>query len=86
MSSREDLRFAVLEDAAALLQMLPAADEIVWPTDKGDVEAVADALAVLAAWRPPPVKASFRRHRRELRRLSPSRSCEGLDATGERVH
>ena len=46
--------------------MLPAADEIAWPTEKGDVEAVADALAVLSA-RLPAIKAAFRRHRRELR-------------------
>ncbi|MFP5365147.1 MAG: hypothetical protein ACLGI5_20755 [Thermoleophilia bacterium] len=56
----------MIEDAAALLQMLPPADEIVWPTDPGDVEAVAEALAVLSA-RLPAVKASLRRHRRELR-------------------
>lgn len=82
MSRSEDLRFTVLEDAAALVQMLPPdAEEIAWPSDQGDVKAVAEALAVLSA-RLPAVKASFRRHRRELR-ASSSRS-RALELAGGR--
>ena len=72
--SAEDIRFGVVEDAVTLLQMLPRLDEIVWPTEEGDVEAVAEWLKWLAAWAPP-ANAAFKRHRRELRASShgPSR-------------
>lgn len=49
MRRNQDTRFAVIEDAAALLEMLPAADEIAWPVEAGDSEAVDEALKTLSA-------------------------------------
>lgn len=61
-----DLRFALVEDAAALLNMLPSADRIVWPTEAGDIEALEDAFAVIAV-RQREARAAFREHKREVR-------------------
>jgi hypothetical protein len=61
-----DTRFAVIEDAADLLKMLPAAENIVWPTDPGDQQAVDEALQWLSAWLPR-VKAARRLQRRMVK-------------------
>lgn len=66
MPRSADTRFAVIEDAAALLAMLPPAGEIAWPADKGDLEAVDDALAVISV-RLRQIKASRREHRQRMR-------------------
>lgn len=66
MPRSPDTRFAVIEDAAALLAMLPSAPEIAWPTDRGDLEALDDALAVLSV-RLREIKASRREHRKRMR-------------------
>lgn len=60
---RNDMRFAAIDDAVALLKLLPVVDDIVWPTDEGDVQVVADALSWLAGWAPR-ANAAFKRHRR----------------------
>lgn len=59
-----DTRFAAIEDAAALLRLLPAAEQIAWPVDAGDVEAVDESLRFIAAWLQP-ARASWRLHKRE---------------------
>lgn len=61
-----DIRFAVIEDAAALLDMLPRPELIVWPSDPGDQEAVDAALRHIGELLPK-LKASRRAHRRMLR-------------------
>ena len=62
----KDTRFALIEDAAGLLSMLPPAHEIVWPTDEGDLRAVDEALAFMSRLLPA-VKASRRAHKRMMR-------------------
>ena len=47
-----DTRFTAIEDAAALLRLLPAAEHIAWPVDAGDVIAVDEALRLIAGWLP----------------------------------
>ncbi len=66
MSRAPDTRWAVIEDAVALLQMLPPADRIAWPSEAGDLEAVDEALAWMSTWLPR-VKAARREHRRTLK-------------------
>jgi hypothetical protein len=61
-----DIRFTAIEDAAGLLDTLPKAEQIVWPTDPGDLQAIEEALAKFAA-KLPPVRASLRRHKRMMR-------------------
>lgn len=61
-----DTRFAVIEDAAALLAMLPPAPQIAWPSDPGDQKAVDEALAFISRWLPA-AKASRREHKRGLK-------------------
>lgn len=56
-----DTRFAVIEDAVALLQMLPAPADIAWPTDAGDLEALDDALAWIRDWLPK-ARAAHKEH------------------------
>ena len=59
-----DTRFAAIEDAAALLRLLPAAEHIAWPVDAGDVAAVDEALRLIAVWLPP-ARRSWSLHKRE---------------------
>ncbi len=61
-----DLRFALVEDAAALLNMLPPRGRIVWPTEAGDMEALDRAFADIAAVLPA-AKADYREHKREVK-------------------
>ncbi len=63
---REDVRYAVIEDAADLLKMLPPADRIVWPSEPGDVAAVDEALRWLKT-AVPELRRAWRLHKRELR-------------------
>ena len=67
-----DTRFAVIEDAAALLRMLPPPEQIAWPAEAGDQAAVDESVAFIAAWLPR-VKASRRAHRRMLREQAAAR-------------
>lgn len=69
MARGTDTRFAVIEDAADLLKMLPAAEQIVWPREAGDVAAVEEALRSIAD-RLPHVRASLRRHKRAMREMA----------------
>ncbi len=80
-----DIRFAVIEDAAALLQMLPAPAAIVWPSDPGDQQAVDEALKWIGDWLPQ-AKASRRAHRRMLREQAAARRAAAarIVAAGER--
>jgi hypothetical protein len=64
--SRTDTRFATIDDAVALLKLLPPVERIAWPLEPGDEQTVADALDWLAAWTPP-ARAAFRRQRRARR-------------------
>ena len=73
-----DTRFAVIEDAVALLQMLPAPAEIAWPSDPGDLQALDEALAWLATWLPA-TRAARRQHKRMLRERPTSLSAVGHD-------
>jgi hypothetical protein len=57
-----DLRFALIEDIAALVKLLPAPDLIVWPTEPGDLEALDQAFAAIGIL--PKVRASFAEHKR----------------------
>lgn len=66
MARGPDLRFAVIEDAAALLRMLPPVEGVIWPTDQGDMDAVDEALAFMAAWLPK-ARAAHREHRRQVK-------------------
>ncbi len=61
-----DLRFALVEDAAALLTLLPPADRIVWPTEAGDIEALDQAFAAIGSVLPK-AKAAFVEHKRETK-------------------
>jgi len=61
-----DTRFTAIEDAAALLRLLPAAEHIAWPVDAGDVIAVDEALRLIAGWLPV-ARKSWNLHKRELR-------------------
>ncbi len=72
MAAYPDTRFALIEDAAALIAMLPEPEQIVWPVEAGDQAAVDEAVAFIAAWLPR-VKASRRAHRRELRERAQAR-------------
>lgn len=63
-----DLRFAHIEEGVAILQMLPAADRIAWPTDEGDLEAVGEAVEWLAKFAPA-LRAAWREQQRSRRRL-----------------
>lgn len=64
--AKPDVRFGLVEDAAALTQMLPAPSDIVWPTEAGDIEALEDAFRWLSFWLPL-AKSSFRRHKAEMK-------------------
>lgn len=68
MARGTDTRFAVVEDAADLLRMLPPAERIVWPVEAGDVAAVEEALRWMTV-QLPLVRASLRSHKRQLRSL-----------------
>ncbi len=72
MAAYPDTRFALIEDAAALIAMLPAPEKITWPEDPGDIEAIETAIAQISVWLPK-VKASRRAHRRELRERAQAR-------------
>lgn len=71
--ARVDMRFELIEDAEAVLRMLPPPERIAWPTEEGDLEAVGEALAWLSHWLPR-AKASLKAHKRELRNLRAVRS------------
>lgn len=62
----EDLRFAYIEEGVQILQMLPAADRVVWPTEDGDLEVVGEAVEWLAKFAPQLARA-WREHRRSQR-------------------
>jgi hypothetical protein len=64
--SRTDTRFATIDDAVALLNLLPPVERIAWPTEPGDEQTVAEALDWLAEWTPR-ARAAFKRHRRDAR-------------------
>lgn len=64
--ARFDTRFAAIDDARALLEMLPPPDKIVWPRDPGDEQTIAEALDWIADWAPK-ARREFKRHRREQR-------------------
>jgi len=66
MSRGPDLRFAIIEDAADLLRMLPDPERVAWPCDEGDMAAIDDALAWLAAW-VPKARAAHKEHRRVVK-------------------
>lgn len=66
MTPGPDLRFALVEDAAALLKLLPPSGRIVWPTEAGDMEALDEAFADIAAVLPG-AKAAYREHKREVK-------------------
>lgn len=66
MSRSADTRFAVIEDAAALLQMLPAPEAIAWPSDPGDLKAVDEALVFIGRWARQ-AKAARKQHRVAMR-------------------
>jgi hypothetical protein len=66
MSRGLDMRFALIEDAADMLKMLPAPAEIAWPSDPGDIDAAEKALRYMTATLPG-VRASLRAHKRALR-------------------
>lgn len=57
----QDPRFEMVEDAVAILQMLPAPEDFVFPEDPGDVEAFDEAIRWLADWAPRVSKAWGRR-------------------------
>lgn len=46
----DDLRFARIEDAAGILEALPAPERLAWPTEEGDVDAVDAAMKLIADW------------------------------------
>lgn len=70
---RKDMRFELIEDAVAMLQDLPDVAAIKWPVDEaGDVEVIDEALRWLDDWLPK-AKASWKRHKRELREASGAR-------------
>lgn len=61
-----DVRFQQIEDAVALLQLLPDATQIVFPDDSGDVEAIAEAIEWLHVFEPQ-LRREWRRHLQALR-------------------
>lgn len=67
--SRTDTRFATIDDAVALLNLLPPVDRIAWPVEPGDEQVVAEALDWLADWAPA-ARAAFKQHRRDVRRAA----------------
>lgn len=79
-SPRTDTRFAAIDDAVALLQLLPPVDEIAWPLELGDEETVAAGLQWLAEWAPR-ANGAHKRHMRERRaaRRATSRNGRRLD-------
>ncbi len=66
VGARQDTRFELIENAEALLRMLPAPERITWPTEAGDLEAVDESLAWLSDWLPR-VKASRKLHQQAMR-------------------
>ncbi len=66
MSRGPDLRFAIIEDAADLLRMLPDPERVAWPCDEGDMDAIDDALKWMAAW-VPKARAAHKEHRRVVK-------------------
>lgn len=62
-----DTRFELIDDAVALLRLLPDPDEIVFPEEAGDLDVVTDALAWMADWLPR-TRAALKRHVAEQRR------------------
>jgi hypothetical protein len=63
-----DLRFAHIEEATQLLRMLPPPDRIVWPSERGDVEAVGESIDWLAK-NVPAIARAWREDQRSRRRL-----------------
>jgi hypothetical protein len=61
-----DTRFSTIEDANALLLLLPAADQIAWPTEPGDVAAMDEEVKRLKDTATK-LDASWRLHKRDLR-------------------
>lgn len=64
--ARTDTRFAAIDDAVNLLQLLPPVEAIAWPAELGDEQTVAEGLQWLAEWAPR-ANAAHKRHRREQR-------------------
>jgi hypothetical protein len=68
--SRADTRFATIDDAVALLKLLPPdVETIAWPVDEGDIQVVGDALSWLARWAPR-ANSAFKSYRRDARRVA----------------
>jgi hypothetical protein len=67
--SRADTRFANIDDAVALLKLLPDVERIAWPVDEGDIQVVGDALSWLAHWSPK-ANAAFKSYRRDARSVA----------------
>lgn len=64
----EDARFELIEDAVSLLKMLPAPEQLVFPEDPGDVEAIGEAIEWFAKWTPQMSRA-WKQHTAAVRRL-----------------
>lgn len=61
-----DLRFAMIEDAVQMLKILPAPEECPFPTSRGDVASLDEAIKWLRQWTPR-LDRAWRRHKRALR-------------------
>ncbi len=66
VGARQDTRFELIENAEAILRMLPAPERIAWPTEPGDLEAIDEALAWLSDWLPR-AKASRKLHAQTMK-------------------
>ena len=70
-----DTRFSTIEDAAALLRLLPAAEKIAWPVEPGDVAELDATLRWLGEWLPK-ARRSWRGHKALLPKRGKLRAIE----------
>lgn len=70
----DDTRFSAVENAYALIRLLPPAARIRWPVEPGDVDAMDEAMNGIKDWLGTPKRpgafAAWKRHKRELREAS----------------
>lgn len=65
-----DPRYLSVEDGVAVLDLLPAADQIVWPVEAFDVDMTDRAMLWMdKEW--PLIRASWRRHKQRMSRGAP---------------